>query len=704
MIKIEIIATEDKKNSPEYKGAEYLKEMFERDFKPIENGRIIILPSVYCYGQEVKDIDIVVIGILDNVFRNIKTKVKIKDQNNKWKTADNYNDYNIAIQSFCWCIEIKDHDSRNIKFQGTQTLVKYNNSKHEEKWHDATYQSEQQKYSLKNFLEGQLGYSPYISNLIWLRNIEISNLPSYTNNLLPSNCNFTTILEKACAVNQPLFYPYKGHGYFSCTDQEKKSDFAKLKQTRVDEINEIFDLFTKVENNLGKLTREKLEKITKQALLKDQKYAQAIGKKLVIIRGRAGTGKTIKLLHIAYDLYNKYEQRCLILTYNKALVSDLRRMVALAQVETGIGKKAINIRTIHKFIRVLMIGFGILNDRNKDDFLDKYGEFKTELINYIKNELITKSDIQDLMKSRHHEVVWDTILIDEGQDFPEDEKEILFTIFDPKQFIIADGVDQLIRSQKKLHWTKNTDHHQPIISEKRSLRQEPNLCNFVKKYADQIKLKWDIKSEGQLLGGRVIILPMSKYNQEFYHQIFKECKKDGNQAYEMLFLAPPSLVYREYYPYTNQEIKEKRYFKLREKWSKWGIQLWDGTNENTRDDYPKRIDEHRVVQYDSCRGLEGWTTVCLCMDQFFEHKCDPKYNPLLMPSDNDQLTLGLYSKEEKQKLEEKERRKNAFLWTMIPLTRAIDTLVITLENPQSEYALILKEVADQCSDFVEWID
>ena len=57
-------------------------------------------------------------------------------------------------------------------------------------------------------------------------------------------------------------------------------------------------------------------------------------------------------------------------------------------------------------------------------------------------------------------------------------------------------------------------------------------------------------------------------------------------------------------------------------------------------------------------------------------------------------------------LETPEERKGKYLlnWAMIPLTRAIDTIVITLKNPMSKAALFLKEVAVECSDFVTWID
>ena len=49
------------------------------------------------------------------------------------------------------------------------------------------------------------------------------------------------------------------------------------------------------------------------------------------------------------------------------------------------------------------------------------------------------------------------------------------------------------------------------------------------------------------------------------------------------------------------------------------------------------------------------------------------------------------------------KKRYLYNWAMIPLTRAIDTLVITLKNPNSETGLLLKKIYGQCRDFVSWI-
>jgi hypothetical protein len=42
------------------------------------------------------------------------------------------------------------------------------------------------------------------------------------------------------------------------------------------------------------------------------------------------------------------------------------------------------------------------------------------------------------------------------------------------------------------------------------------------------------------------------------------------------------------------------------------------------------------------------------------------------------------------------------MWTMLPFIRAIDTLVITLENPETETGIMLKKIADANPDIVSW--
>jgi hypothetical protein len=53
---------------------------------------------------------------------------------------------------------------------------------------------------------------------------------------------------------------------------------------------------------------------------------------------------------------------------------------------------------------------------------------------------------------------------------------------------------------------------------------------------------------------------------------------------------------------------------------------------------------------------------------------------------------------------EEKRDKFVYLWSLIPLTRAIDTLVITIKNKDSKVGKALRKVYEQNPDFVQWIE
>jgi hypothetical protein len=102
---------------------------------------------------------------------------------------------------------------------------------------------------------------------------------------------------------------------------------------------------------------------------------------------------------------------------------------------------------------------------------------------------------------------------------------------------------------------------------------------------------------------------------------------------------------------------------------------------------PAGNDTLRIVRYESSRGLEGWITLALDLDDFAANKRKhPNLNPNDPPIDADIV---------------------AARWLLIPLTRAVHTLVITIRDPQSLVALQLREAtADPAMPFgvVEWVD
>ncbi|UPK44722.1 hypothetical protein [Paenibacillus pabuli] len=88
--------------------------------------------------------------------------------------------------------------------------------------------------------------------------------------------------------------------------------------------------------------------------------------------------------------------------------------------------------------------------------------------------------------------------------------------------------------------------------------------------------------------------------------------------------------------------------------------------------------------------MEGWIIVCMEMDEFFEYKLNTHKDDL-----EGQKSLALFSEEEKA-------LEWVHQWILIPATRAIDTLVIHIKNPDSRFAKILHDISVNFPDFIYW--
>lgn len=101
----------------------------------------------------------------------------------------------------------------------------------------------------------------------------------------------------------------------------------------------------------GILTKKKVDHITKKKTGRLMEQASlAIGNKLCVIRGKAGTGKTLALLRLMYEQVRKGEDapkhNCRLLTFNNMLVMDLKMI--MKSIGDFTPTKA-SISSLHKF-------------------------------------------------------------------------------------------------------------------------------------------------------------------------------------------------------------------------------------------------------------------------------------------------------------------------------------------------------------------
>lgn len=138
--------------SDEYQAAEKLKAIIKESMPDSVAGEIVLFASATLMGQAVKDVDLFMIGQLNNYAIN----AEFSDGENGFVRKK------VDISSFCTTIEIKRHDISGIVLNGTDFYVRYGRSKH-----CVTLQSNNQKIAAMNFFKRTITNSPFITNVIW---------------------------------------------------------------------------------------------------------------------------------------------------------------------------------------------------------------------------------------------------------------------------------------------------------------------------------------------------------------------------------------------------------------------------------------------------------------------------------------------------------------------------------------------------------
>ena len=648
------------KNSDEYNAALKLKKIIQDGIPNSAEGEVVIFASATLYGQAVKDIDIIMLGSLKGY--SVTADFYDKTGGEPQKIRDS-----VEIESFSTVIEVKRHDISAISMKGTDIYVQYGDN-----LHCVTSQSNQQKYSAKNFFESVLKSSPFISNIIWFTQAtpgEIKGLLSSGGKAIPSNVlgaefSFGDLIQHLVMQKEPKKVG-KRYIYDSNYGECSLNDFQKA-----------MSLLSKSREQMGELTRRKIEMISNKSISSNLLIDSE--DKVSVYRGRAGTGKTIGLIQTAIQLVDEKQMRVLILTYNKALVLDIRRMFALADLPDMFEENCVFVNTLNSYFMRLANVVLYDNKLEWEEYSKNYDSILKELKDLMSDEEgITL--VRDVI-SRNEYLDWDYLLIDEAQDWIDAERDVVLKLFDKGHIIIADGGNQFVRRSKVCDWSVVRERNN--IPLKICLRQKENLISFLNTYTEKSEVSANkIVGSGKLYGGKVIITT-DDHIIDIHKQEMEALKKSGNIAYDMLYLVPHALVDKE-------DTCTNPGFILKGKFEGEGISIWDGTLWENRNTYSVSNDEVRLLQYDSARGLEGWTVVCLDFDVFLEEK-GLEYN-----EEEENESLLLESPEER-------RRKFLYNWAMIPLTRAIDTLVITLKDPMSELVRPLKEISKECGDYVIW--
>jgi hypothetical protein len=236
---------------------------------------------------------------------------------------------------------------------------------------------------------------------------------------------------------------------------------------------------------------------------------------------------------------------------------------------------------------------------------------------------------------------------------------------------------------------------------KHTYRQKQNIISFINAFCAKVGLQNDLVST--IDGGRVI-LDLS--NNGLYPKKLKELNDYGNGCgcsnYESLIcLVPPSNDYIDYGDAkdttiisTNDTIHiQKRYDNKCLKQSNELNIIFEHFYDGVASDKDSIITQQhtRIIHYESCRGLEAWTTVCLDIDSYFDIKSNSQgaKEYALTAADIFSSSQSLYE-------------QYAYQICVLAFTRAIDTLYIKIKDPNHKLSKILINLSKEF-DFVEII-
>lgn len=645
--------------NPEHDAAVLIQEAFVRSWPGIEKSssdedHIKIVSRAKISGQKVSDIDVVVVGRLTTK-RYVVPRTNTKDTDGRSLVGTK-----IRVRSFVIAVEVKDHSSTGLVIEAGGVRVRYKGG-----WKSATDQNEDQRYGLVNYLKDSTGANPWVYRCLILAGVhelpKSRGIPHPEAGAVPRNFDAGSFLLAAAAVNG---IKKLGHEHGISSGDEPT----------IDAILEGDYLSPLVPSNLDRKRMDRIAARPKEA----KEISALLGMKRVHLRGNGGTGKTVLLLQSAYDAFLDRGIRSLVLTYNTALAADIQRTLALMGIPSDGDAGGITVRTVMSYLFSWLAKLGLLEE---GVVVEDYRKKCAEALRYIQEGAITAEEINATKAGGLRDFDFDAILVDEAQDWPQEEADLLAQLHGPSAVSLADGVAQLVRGSA-------TNWRSPVQGEvavelrtlRDGLRMKSNLCRFANALAEEVGFQWHVTPNKAAPGGRIIVAVGEYANMtELQREVLAGALTDGNMPVDLLHCVPHSGV---------SEEGRRRYSGLARAFQRNSWETWDAVDEATRRTFPRSTSSLRVVQYESCRGLEGWCTVLDGLDEFWVSKRDVALVDI-QGTDEAPADSKLYAE------------AAAWRWCMIPLTRPLDTLVIVVRSRASPIYQAILKVASQMPDVVE---
>jgi hypothetical protein len=508
---------------------------------------------------------------------------------------------------------------------------------------------------VRNFLKRYTDEMPFVHGLGWLTDMPESELGAAPAYIVGREATWSAMLQ-AAATRQPILFGDPPPQYRHAI--------------------ETFGNVLVNKRRVPPRDRAAVNRLTNATIANGrfEEVKNALGSRQVRLAGRAGSGKSTMLALLAEYVARGRQERLLVLTYNHALCHEIDRLIRSVVNDNALVDRHVRVATLVDFLAdaCAELGADIARVDGRIDYQQIDDRFRTFL--GAEPAVERHSEAAILKEIEPDRYAFDYVCIDEAQDCLDTERDLLRILYSPERIVLADGIDQLVRRQTPCDWTTSIKREARLhVDLAQSLRMSRNVAQFATAMANAIGLEsWRITPHPELSGGRIVILPR-RYDREFFDELLTSLKDAKLSPRDLLVCVPPSEIVTQ---------GPKRDSNVGEALRSWGYDVWNGCDEVVRRSETPANDEVRVVQYDSMRGLEGWSTVLVALDDLYTHRvAHPKLRA------DDRCTPDDVAKR----------------WLLMALTRAAQTLAVTLHDPSSEVAGWLRRATDALSDgVVEW--
>jgi len=423
--------------------------------------------------------------------------------------------------------------------------------------------------------------------------------------------------------------------------------------------------------------RAAVDRLTNAAIA-DGKFdavREALGSRQIRLAGRAGSGKSTTLALLAEHVARVRQERLLVLTYHHALCHEIERLIRSVVNDDTLVDRKVRVTTLVDFLAEACseLGADIPRFNGQIDYSRIDGAFCAFLGAMPAAERRAEAEILEALEPERFG--FDYVCVDEAQDCLDPERDVLRALYPLNRIVLADGIDQLVRRQTPCDWTTGVPPGARLLVDlSQSLRMSHNVAAFATAVAREMDCAgWRVVPHPQLSGGRIVV-QTAPYDEQLLRELLR-CLDDARLPHkDLLVCVPPREVTTE---------NGRRFSHIGATLETFGYDTWNGCDEMVRRMEVADLEQVRIVQYDSMRGLEGWCTLLVGLDAFYRHR-------LARPN----LHAG-----DRSTPEEVAKR-----WILMALTRAASTLAITLDDPDSDVAQWLRRASVSLRDAVEWRD